>query len=84
MSTRLIVNLSQTYISMYLINTLGLPKVTILFHICVISSQSYSVSSLCSVPSFRFFLPPTEVHRNNPISDVPEWLPVLLHHEASQ
>ncbi|XP_022617604.1 major facilitator superfamily domain-containing protein 12-like isoform X2 [Seriola dumerili] len=26
MSTRLIVNLSQTYISMYLINTLGLPK----------------------------------------------------------
>lgn len=28
MSTRLIVNLSQTYISMYLINTLGLPKVT--------------------------------------------------------
>lgn len=27
MSTRLIVNLSQTYISMYLINTLGLPKV---------------------------------------------------------
>lgn len=28
MSTRLIVNLSQTYIAMYLINTLGLPKVT--------------------------------------------------------
>lgn len=38
MSTRLIVNLSQTYISMYLINTLGLHKVTLsphslLFHI---------------------------------------------------
>ncbi|XP_059200260.1 major facilitator superfamily domain-containing protein 12-like [Centropristis striata] len=29
MSTRLIVNLSQTYISMYLINTLGLPKLYI-------------------------------------------------------
>lgn len=28
MSTRLIVNLSQTYMSMYLINTLGLHKVT--------------------------------------------------------
>uniref|UniRef100_A0A8C6WKI1 Major facilitator superfamily domain-containing protein 12 n=1 Tax=Neogobius melanostomus TaxID=47308 RepID=A0A8C6WKI1_9GOBI len=32
MSTRLIVNLSQTYISMYLINTLGLDKVNLLIH----------------------------------------------------
>lgn len=63
MSTRLIVNLSQTYISMYLINTLGLHKVTLsppqpsvshLSHqFMVISSRLHSavpphVCSLCS------------------------------------
>lgn len=34
--------------------------------------------------SLLLFLPPTEVHCDDPFGDVPERLPVLLHHEASQ
>lgn len=94
MSTRLIVNLSQTYISMYLINTLGLHKVTLspptafcfTFESSVhgdIVTATFSSPSSCLFTLF-LFLPPTEVHCNHPFSDVCERLPVLLHHEASQ
>lgn len=79
MLTRLIVNLSQTYLAMYLINTLGLHKVAVAAVSGVTSQPS---PSLHSAPPF--FFAPTEVYCHDPISHVSEWIPVLLHHEANQ
>lgn len=78
MSTRLIVNLSQTYISMYLINTLGLHKVKLLPLFFTIVGSHCQHSLILLSPSL------TEVHCHHPISHVHERLPILLHREACQ
>lgn len=77
MCTRLIVNLSQTYISMYLTNTLLLPKVTHTpLSAALCSTRVRVFTSLCSRIA--------EVHRHDPLGNVCERFRLLLHHEALQ
>lgn len=79
MTTRLIVNLSQTYIAMYLTYSLSLPKVR----------RGCGEEMGRPLPPGRPLWtgaasPSPEVHRNHSSGDVLEWLLLLLPHEAGQ
>ena len=85
MSTRLIVNLSQTYIAMYLTNSLLLPKVgTGQVPACV--SRSCGQGSCADDPELIISLSSclAEIHRHHPPGDVHQWLPLLFPHEACE
>lgn len=85
MSTRLIVNLSQTYIAMYLTNSLLLPKVGAgQVPACV--SRLHEQGSCADGPVLIFSLSSSlaEVHCHHPPGDVHQWLPLLLPHEACE
>jgi len=85
MSTRLIVNLSQTYIAMYLTNSLLLPKVGA-GHVPARVSRSRGQGSRANGPELIFSLSSSlaEIHRHHPPGDVCQWLPLLLPHEACE
>lgn len=79
MTTRLIVNLSQTYIAMYLTYSLSLPKVR---RGCgeEMGRASRPGRPLWTATAF----PSLEVHCHHSSGDVLEWLLLLLPHEAGQ
>lgn len=84
MSTRLIVNLSQTYIAMYLTNSLLLPKVGA-GQVPARESRSHGQGSCADDPKLiSLSLSLAEIHRHHPPGDVHQWLPLLLPHEACE
>lgn len=78
MFTRLIVNLSQTYISMYLTKSLMLPKVGLLRLV----SHRYTGTCLGSPNKCPSSF--AEVHCQHPPGDVRQRHPLLSDHEAVQ
>lgn len=86
MATRLIVNLSQTYIAMYLTNSLLLPKVGV-GHVPACNSRLPGHSGSCAVGPeliLSLCLSLTEIYCHHPSGDVHQWLPLLLPHEACE
>lgn len=85
MSTRLIVNLSQTYIAMYLTNSLLLPKVgTGQVPASVLRSRKQGSCADGAELIFSLSSSLAEIHRHHPLGDVHQWLPLLLPHEACE
>lgn len=85
MSTRLIVNLSQTYIAMYLTNSLLLPKVGAgQVPACVLRLHGQGSCADGLVLIFSLSSSLAEVHCYHPPGDVHQWLPLLLPHEACE
>lgn len=85
MATRLIVNLSQTYIAMYLTNSLLLPKVgtgQVPARTAGSPGQGSRASGLELI--FSPCLSLAEIHRHHPPGAVRQRLPVLLPHEACE
>lgn len=85
MATRLIVNLSQTYIAMYLTNSLLLPKVgtgQVPARTAGSPGQGSRASGLELI--FSPCLSLAEIHRHHPPGAVCQRLPVLLPHEACE
>lgn len=81
MTTRLIVNLSQTYIAMYLSYSLSLPKVRRCGGQRGGGGRPLPPGSPLWITTAS---PSTEVHRHHPSGDVLERFHLLLPHEAHQ
>lgn len=84
MCTRLIVNLSQTYISVYLTDSLMLPKVNT--HTHTLYSYSPYVASICEMLHFKsdLLLLYSELHCHHTSGRLYQQLRVLSGHETSQ